>query len=132
MSALIHLTQEVSTQALAGHLMAAPPASGEGILDWLTSKNSQTQTLLRAVAVTLAIIFVIVQAVASRGAMARIIISLVAAGIFVWGVWSVTDIKDRVDNEVNASGPAVVQVGPGSPAAPAVLTGPAVLALSTS
>ena len=76
--------------------MADSPAGGEGILDWLTSKNSQTQTLLRAVAVTLAIIFVIVQAVASRGAMARIIISLVAAGIFVWRVWSVTDIKDHV------------------------------------
>lgn len=90
---------------------------GDGVLDWLTAKNSQTQTLLRAVAVTLGIIFVIIQAVASRGAMARIIISLIVAGIFIWGVWSVTDIKDRVGNEVNSMGPSVVQVDPASPPA---------------
>jgi len=114
MSILIHLTQEVSTQAFSVHPLAIPMAggSGTGILDWLTAKNAQTQTLLRAVAVTLGIIFVIIQAVASRGAMARIIISLIAAGIFIWGVWSVTSIKDRVQNEVGM-GSVAVQVDPG-------------------
>ena len=89
---------------------------GQRILDWVSSKNTQTQTVLRGVAVTLGIIFVIIQAVASRGAMARIIISLIAAGIFIWGVWSVTDIKDRVGNEMSM-GPVAVQVVPG-PAGP--------------
>lgn len=113
MSALISLTQEVSTQATAvHHVVAAPMAGGDGILDWLTAKNAQTQTVLRALAVTLGIIFVIWQAVSSRGAMARVIIAIIAAGIFVWGVWNVTDIKDRVDNEVNAAGATVVQLHP--------------------
>ena len=113
MSTLVTLTHEVSIQA------AAFPAagSGDGLLDWLTAKNGQTQTVLRGLAVTLGIIFVIWAAVASRGAMARIIIAIVAAGVFIWGVFNVTSIKDRVGNEVNASGPSVVQLahpdGPG-------------------
>ena len=113
MSALIQLSTEVISAHQAG---AIPMAAGDGILDWVTSKNTQTQTVLRGVAVTLGIIFVIIQAVASRGAMARIIVSLIAAGIFIWGVWSVTDIKDRVGNEMSM-GPVAVQVVPG-PAGP--------------
>ena len=123
MSTLLTLTQEVTTHATATYQGVAVPVtvpmagSGGGILDWLTAKNSQTQSVLRGLAVTLGIVFVIWQAVSSRGAMARVIIAIVAAGVFIWGVWNVTDIKDRVGNEVNASGPLVVQVthgtGPG-------------------
>ncbi|KAB7740926.1 hypothetical protein GA707_18690 [Nostocoides sp. F2B08] len=111
MSTLIQLSNEVISAHQAG---ALPMAAGDGILDWVTAKNTQTQTVLRGVAVTLGIIFVIMQAVASRGAMARIIVSLIAAGIFIWGVWSVTDIKDRVGNEM-ALGSIVVQVELGAP-----------------
>lgn len=108
MSALIQLSNE----AISAHqTVAIPMATGDGILDWAASKNTQTQTVLRGVAVTLGIIFVILQAVASRGAMARIIISLLAAGIFIWGVWSVTDIKDRVGNEMSPT-PAALHVMP--------------------
>lgn len=124
MSTLIHLGAEVLAAHQAG---ALPMASGDGILDWVTVKNTQTQTVLRAVAVTVGIIFVIVQAVLSRLAMARIIISLLAAGLFVWGVWSVTDIQDRVGNEF-AAGPGIVQTAPGPhDAAP----GPTTLTSST-
>ena len=80
--------------------------AADGILDWLTSKNSQTLSLLRAMAVTVGVIFVMWQAIASRGAMARIIIAIMAAGVFVWGVFNVTSIRDRVDNEV-ISAPAL-------------------------
>lgn len=104
MSTLLAFTHESSVQAAQTVYLAA---SGDGILDWLTAKNSQSQTLLRALAVTLGILFVIMQAVASRGAMARIIISLAAAGVFIWGVWSVTDIRDRLDNEINSMAPVV-------------------------
>lgn len=110
MSALIMFTQEVSNHALAVH----PLAGGSGILDWLTQKNAQTQTLLRAAAVTLGIIFVIIQAVMSRGAMARIIISVAASSLFVWGVFNVTANKDRVQNEFNSSGISTVMVYAGS------------------
>jgi hypothetical protein len=87
-----------------GTLAAVMPA-GDGIIAWLTTKNTETLTLVRAAAVTLACIFVIMNAVSSRGAMARIIISLAAAGVFVWGVFNVTTIKDRVGDEVGSLAP---------------------------
>jgi len=45
---------------------------------------------------------VIYQAIVSRGAMARVIIAGIAAGIFIWIVFNVTDLQTRVNNEVNA------------------------------
>lgn len=91
-----------------GTLAASMPVAGDGIIEWLTTKNSETLALVRAAAVTLACIFVIMNAVSSRGSMARIIISLAAAGVFVWGVFNVTTIKDRVDDEVGSMAPAPV------------------------
>lgn len=120
MSTLVHL----GTEVLSAHQAGALPMSGTGILDWVTTKNTQTQTVLRAVAVTVGIIFVIVQAVMSRLAMARVIISLLAAGLFIWGVWSVTDIQDRVGDEF-ASGPGIVLVAPEPHDLSATLTFPA-------
>lgn len=84
---------------------AAPGAgggSGTGLIDWVTSKNAAIQSLGRGMSITFAIIFVIYQAILSRGAMARVIVAGLAAAIFVWIVWNVTSLKDRVDNEVNA------------------------------
>ena len=54
--------------------------------------------------------FVIFQALASRGAFARIIISGLAAGVFIWIVWNVTDLRDRVDREVRT--PAAIRLQP--------------------
>mgnify|MGYP001222987150 CR=1 FL=1 len=94
---------------LTAHTLAGPVShtldvlAADGILDWMTAKNSQTQSLLKAMAVTVGVLFVIWQAIASRGAMARIIIAIIAAGVFVWGVFNVTTIKDRVGNEVNSA-----------------------------
>lgn len=75
----------------------------EGVLDWITKKNVQTQSVLMAVAITIGIIFVIWQALLSRGAMARIIIAALAAGIFVWAVWNITSLKNMVGGEFTAS-----------------------------
>ena len=104
MSALITLANEVSSQ-VAGHLAAAPTADGDGFLDLISSKNTAFQVVLRGVAVTIGILFVVWQGVSSRGAMARIIVAALAAGVFVWAVFNITAIKDRVGNEVDASGP---------------------------
>ena len=71
----------------------------EGLLDWITQKNAETQNVLLGVAITIGIIFVIWQALLSRGAMARIIIAALAAGIFVWAVWNITSVKDMVGGE---------------------------------
>lgn len=105
MSILLSVTSEVTTHAAtAGHTLAAavPMAGGDGIIDWLTGKNAAVQTLGRGFSITAGIIFVIYQAFVSRGAMARVIIAGIAAGIFIWIVFNVTDLKDRVNNEVNA------------------------------
>lgn len=101
MSTLIQLSNEVGTHLLASHALVVPAESGDGILDLVSAKNTQTQTLMRAIAVTLGVGFVIWQGILSRGAMARIIIAILAAGVFVWGVWNVTSIKDRVGNEMS-------------------------------
>lgn len=108
MSALMALAQEASTLTLTA---AMPLAPGDGVLDMLTTLNTETLTVLRALAVTLAVVFVIWQAVVSRMAMARIIVATLAAGIFVWAVLNVTAVKDLVNNELNATG-AVSQVEP--------------------
>lgn len=106
MSALIALAQEATTLTATG---VVPLAPGDGVLDMLTTLNTETQAVLRALAVTLAVVFVIWQAVVSRMAMARIIVATLAAGIFVWAVLNVTAVKDLVNNELNATG-AVAQV----------------------
>jgi hypothetical protein len=108
-------TLAVDHLALPGHLLAQA-SGGEGIIDWLTGKNAAVQSLARAIAVTFAILFVLYQAFLSRGALARIIVSGIAAAVFVWIVWNVTSLQDRVDQEVNAGrAPAAVSWTAGAP-----------------
>lgn len=90
-------------------LTLIPMAGGTGILDLLSSKNTAVQTFLRGLAVTLGIIFVIYQGVVSRGALARIIVSALAAALFIWIVFNVTALQTRVDNELNSAGPLNTQ-----------------------
>lgn len=105
MSTLFNLTQEVSTQLALVHPMAVPAAAGgTGLLDWLTNKLTDLQGVFRLLSVVGGMGFVIWQGIQSRGAMARIIIAGIAAGIFIWIVWNVTNLQARVGNEVNASG----------------------------
>ncbi len=106
MSALMLVTD-------AAQLIVA--AGGDGILDWGNGKIGETGGVLRGLSVVVGIGFVIFQAIASRGAMARIIMSGLAAAVFIWIVFNVTDLRDRVDNEIN-SGPAVTQTSHVTPA----------------
>lgn len=108
MSVLMSLAHE------AAHVAAAVPAADGGLLDWVSAKNTQAQTLARALAVTLGIGFVILAAVASRGSMSRIIVAGLAAGLFIWVVMNVTAVKDRVGNEIE-SAPAPAATAPGPP-----------------
>jgi len=108
MSTLIHFTQAVGAQLTQTHPRVVLDAAGTGtgtvgILDWINAKSSELQTVGRGLAVTFGIVFVIYQAIVSRGAMARVIIAGIAAGIFIWIVWNVTALKDRVGQEVNAT-----------------------------
>jgi hypothetical protein len=83
--------------------LVAAAAGGDGILDWGNGKITEAGGLLRGLSVVVGIGFVIWQAIASRGAMARIVMSGLAAAVFIWIVFNVTALRDRVDNEVNSS-----------------------------
>lgn len=97
MSTILALTQEAST------VLPLADAQAGGILDWVDAKSAQAQTTFRGLSILLSIIFIIWQAVASKMAMARVIISGLAAGVFIWIVWNVTTLQERVGNEVNAA-----------------------------
>lgn len=84
-----------------------------GILDCATTKVEELRVFFRGFSVVAGIGFVIFQALASRGAFARIIISGLAAGVFIWIVWNVTDLRDRVGREIDTT-PGAQQL-PGRP-----------------
>lgn len=84
-------------------------AAGGGILDWANNELSQFGAVIRAASFVLGAVFVVWQAVKSQMAMARIVVSGLAAGIFVWIVWNVDALQSRVDTEIN-SAPVAEQV----------------------
>jgi len=110
MSTLLSLTTAVSA-----HPLVVVTAGNTGLLDWLTTKLTDLQSVFRLLSVVGGMGFVIWQGISSRGAMARIIIAGIAAGIFIWIVWNVTALQTRVGNEVGA---------PASQFVPALAAGP--------
>lgn len=92
-----------TTQILADQGPMVVQAAADGVFDWAGEKVDALMVLLRAVAVVVAVIFIIYRAVATKGAMAAIIIAIGCGAIFVYGVWNVTDLQDRVGNEVNSA-----------------------------
>lgn len=93
---------QVVAHAAAGQVVNAA-AGSNGILDWFSAETGKLHTVLRAFSVVGGVGFVIMQALVSRGALARIIISGLAAGVFIYIVWNVTQLESRVNNEVNGS-----------------------------
>lgn len=122
---LIHALGQVSDQLVLSHLAVLSPfhAAGTGIIDTIMAKLAGLQMMFRALSVVGGMGFVIWQGLASRGAIARIIVAGLAAGVFIWIVWNVTELQSRVDNEITSS-PAV-RVVPASPGT--VLPGKVVL-----
>lgn len=99
MSMLIVLSQETGT------LLAAGPhvPMQDGIVDWVSAKNSSAQIMFRGLALTVAIIFVLYKAISSKLSLGTILVSGITAGVLVWLVFNVTEIEDRVGNEVDAA-----------------------------
>jgi hypothetical protein len=121
MSLVITLAQESITHLSLSLLPGATGGgAGTGLLDWLTTKLSELQSMFRTLSVVGGMGFVIWQAIASRGAMARIIVSGLAAALFVWIVWNITNLQERVDQEVNAATftPAQLLVSPAGAGTP--------------
>lgn len=74
-----------------------------GILDFITGKSSQTTETVKNVAIAVAVIFFLWKAIEAKFAVGRIIMSLLAVGLVVWGVYNVMTLKDRVDSEINSA-----------------------------
>lgn len=94
MSTALSVVQEAAT---TNDLLAS------GILDWTGEKVAELETLFRAISVVAGIGFVIWRAVSTRGAMAAVVIAGLAAGVFIFIVWNVTQLQDMVDEEVNGA-----------------------------
>lgn len=80
------------------------PLQTEGIFDWVNEKNASAMAAARGLSITIAIIFLLVTAARTKLAAAPIIIAGIIAAIFVWIVFNVTKLDDRVDTEMS-SGP---------------------------
>lgn len=89
--------------------------AGTGLLDTANEKAAAVQVTLRAVAAVGSIFFVIKNAISSGGAIARIAISAVAAGAFMWIVFNVTDLQNRVGNEVKPAAAPVIRLAAAAP-----------------
>ncbi|GAB4590083.1 hypothetical protein [Nocardia sp. IFM 10818] len=75
----------------------------EGVLPWFNRKGAEAQESMRIAATLVAIGFMIFTAVKSRGAMSAILVSGLVAGIFLFLVWNITAVRDKVGDEVGTA-----------------------------
>lgn len=71
-----------------------------GLLDWASTTAGDLQPVLRTVAVTVAIVFVIYKAVQSKFSLGTIVVTALAAGIFVWLVFNVEQLTDTIGEDL--------------------------------
>lgn len=93
----------LETAALAPHLTVLPAGD---LIDIAGQQTDAVRGLLRAFSAVAGILFVIVNWIKSGGALGRVIVCGIAAGAFVWIVWNVSDLRDKVGSEFDAQGPA--------------------------
>ena len=77
--------------------------AAEGVFDLANEKLQALEVLLRAFAVVVAVLFIIYRAISTKGAMAAILIAVACGALFIYGVWNVTDLQDRVGTEINSA-----------------------------
>lgn len=72
----------------------------DGLLGTINVKSEEAKQTVRIVSGLVAIAFVVFQAAASRMAMGRIIVSTLAAGVFMWVVVNITEVQDRIGEDL--------------------------------
>lgn len=77
------------------------PMASSGIFDLLNEKLGDLRSLILVAAVVAGSGFVLWQAITSRGNLARIVVSGIGAAVLIYLVYNVTDLKDRVGNEID-------------------------------
>lgn len=78
----------------------AAPAYKASIFDWINNLGSEAMIAITVIAGVLAAIFVIMAGVSSQGRMGKIVVALISAGIFVWGVSNIDTLSGAVDDTV--------------------------------
>lgn len=90
----------------------------DGLLGTINVKSEEAKETVRIVSGLVAIAFVVHQAAVSRLAMGRIIVSSLAAAVFLWVVFNVTEVKDKVGEDLALSVVQSVAVAPSTPVLP--------------
>lgn len=75
----------------------------DGLLGTINVKSEEAKQTVRIVSGLVAIAFVVFQAAASRMAMGRIIVSTLAAGVFMWVVFNITEVQDRIGEDLQTA-----------------------------
>lgn len=104
------MSLSIGLTATAPDLASSSITIQAGLLDWTTDTASNLQGVLRVVAITVAILFVVFKAVQSKFAIGTIIVSALAAGVFIWIVYNVTSLRDTVGEDLPGSAPVSQQV----------------------
>lgn len=99
----------VTSIAATAPELAGITIQADGVLDWTQSTSERLRTVLQVVAVTVAVLFVVYKAVQSKFAIGTIIVSALAAGVFIWIVFNVTSLDDTVGEDLPGSAPVVEQ-----------------------
>lgn len=86
-----------------------------GLLNWTDGMSERLRNVIQAVAITVAVVFVVYKAVQSKFAIGTIIVSALAAGVFVWIVHNVTSLQDSVGEDMPGSAPVVEYVDSAGP-----------------
>lgn len=71
-----------------------------GLIDWASDKTAEIQPVLQALAVTVAIIFVVYKAVQSKLSLGTMIASALAAAILIWLSLNITELTDILDEDL--------------------------------
>ncbi|WP_026877971.1 hypothetical protein [Jiangella gansuensis] len=103
----------ITLAATAPDLASSNVVIHAGLLDWTSETATNLQDVLRVVAITVAILFVVYKAVQSKFAIGTIVLSALAAGVFIWLVFNVTDVSDTVGEDLPGSAPASAYVDVG-------------------
>lgn len=78
-----------------------------GLLDWASETAVDLRPVLQTVAITVAVLFVIYKAVQSKFSLGTIVVSALAAGVFVWVVFNVNSLSDTIGEDLPGDSPAV-------------------------
>ncbi len=72
------------------------------MLDTDYSINSSVQSSVLGLAITAALIVMLITAVVTRGSIPKILGAGLAAGIFLWIIFNVTQVRDLVGKDLDA------------------------------